>query len=55
MKLAMLARKQREFDQYARESELAKGIIDAEVVSDESIAKTIVVEERKRLRIMKAT
>jgi len=49
--LAMLARKQREFDQYARESELAKGIIDAEVVSDESIAKTIVVEERKRLRI----
>ena len=49
--LAMLARKQSEFDQYARESELAKGINDVEVVSEESIAKTIVLEERKRLGI----
>ena len=49
--LAMLARKQSEFDQYARESELAKGIIDVEVVSEETIAKTIVAEERKRLGI----
>ena len=49
--LAMLARKQSEFDQYARESELAKGIIDVEVVSEETIAKTIVLEERKRLGI----
>jgi SNF2 family DNA or RNA helicase len=49
--LAMLARKQSEFDQYARESELAKGINDVEVVSEEAIAKTIVAEERKRLGI----
>ena len=49
--LAMLARKQSEFDQYARESELAKGISDIEVVSEESIAKAIVLEERKRLGI----
>ena len=49
--LAMLARKQSEFDSYARDSDLADSASDAKDSSEESIAKLIVFEERKRLRI----
>ena len=49
--LAMLARKQSEFDEYARDSELANEASGAKDSSDESIAKVIVLEERKRLGI----
>jgi SNF2 family DNA or RNA helicase len=49
--LAMLARKQSEFDDYARDSDLADSVSDAKGSSDESIAKVIVLEERKRLGI----
>ena len=49
--LAMLARKQIEFDEYARDSELANEATGAKDSSDESIAKAIVLEERKRLGI----
>jgi SNF2 family DNA or RNA helicase len=49
--LAMLARKQSEFDDYARESALADSVNTAKNSSDESIAKVIVLEERKRLGI----
>ena len=49
--LAMLARKQIEFDEYARDSELANEATGAKDSSDESIAKVIVLEERKRLGI----
>lgn len=49
--LAMLARKQNEFDSYARDSDLADSVSDAKGSSEESIAKVIVLEERKRLGI----
>ena len=49
--LAMLARKQSEFDQYARDSDLANEATGAKDSSDESIAKVIVMDERKRLGI----
>jgi hypothetical protein len=49
--LAMLARKQSEFDQYARDSELANSATDAKGISEESIAKVIVMDERRRLGI----
>lgn len=49
--LAMLARKQSEFDSYARDSDLADSVSDAKGSSEESIAKVIVLEERKRLGI----
>jgi SNF2 family DNA or RNA helicase len=47
--LAMLARKQNEFDNYARDSDLANQAFGAKDASEESIAKVIVLEERKRL------
>ena len=47
--LAMLARKQTEFDDYARDSDLANSAVGAKEVSEESIAKVIVMDERKRL------
>jgi SNF2 family DNA or RNA helicase len=49
--LAMLAHKQSEFDSYARDSDLADSVSDAKGSSEESIAKVIVLEERKRLGI----
>jgi SNF2 family DNA or RNA helicase len=49
--LAMLARKQSEFDQYARDSDLANEATGAKDSSDESMAKVIVMDERKRLGI----
>jgi SNF2 family DNA or RNA helicase len=49
--LAMLAGKQDEFEQYARESDLANSATGAKELTDESIAKAIVSEERKRLGI----
>ncbi len=49
--LAMLAHKQSEFDSYARGSDLADSVSDAKGSSEESIAKVIVLEERKRLGI----
>ena len=47
--LEILARKQKEFNQYARPSDLADSVSDAKGVPEESIAKTIVKEERERL------
>ena len=49
--LAMLAYKQSEFDDYARDSDLANQAPGAKNASDESMAKVIVMEERKRLGI----
>lgn len=49
--LALLAHKQAEFDQFARESDLANIAQGAKEPSEESIAKVIVMEERKRLGI----
>jgi SNF2 family DNA or RNA helicase len=49
--LAMLARKQSEFDSYARDSDLADSAFGAKEASEESIAKVIVMEERRRLGI----
>lgn len=49
--LAMLARKQSEFDDYARDSELANSVSDAMDSSHESVAKIIVMDERRRLGI----
>jgi SNF2 family DNA or RNA helicase len=49
--LAMLAHKQDEFERYARESDLANSATGAKEITDESIAKVIVMEERKRLGI----
>jgi SNF2 family DNA or RNA helicase len=49
--LAMLARKQSEFDNYARDSDLANSVSDAKGISEESIAKVIVMDERRRLGI----
>ena len=47
--LAMLARKQSEFDDYARDSDLANQSSGAKDPSEESMAKVIVMEERRRL------
>ncbi len=47
----MLARKQEEFDAYARDSALANSSVTAKDVDEESIAKVFVLEERKRLGI----
>jgi SNF2 family DNA or RNA helicase len=47
--LAMLARKQSEFDDYARDSDLANQASGAKDPSEESMAKVIVMEERRRL------
>ena len=52
--LAMLARKQTEFDDYARDSDLANSAVGAKEVSEESIAKVIVLDERRRLGIASA-
>lgn len=49
--LAILARKQTEFDDYARDSELANSTDDAKSSSGESIAEIIIIDERKRLRL----
>lgn len=49
--LAILARKQNQFDQYARDSDLANSATDAKGVSEESMAKVIVMDERRRLGI----
>jgi SNF2 family DNA or RNA helicase len=49
--LAMLARKQSEFDDYARDSDLANQASGAKDATEESIAKVIVIGERKRLGI----
>lgn len=49
--LAMLAYKQSEFDDYARDSDLANQADGAKDASEESMAKVIVMEERKRLGI----
>jgi hypothetical protein len=47
--VAMLARQQVEFNSYARESVLANDATDAKGTSEESMAKVIVMEERRRL------
>jgi SNF2 family DNA or RNA helicase len=49
--LEMLERKQKEFDDYARESALADSVSSAKDQSDEAMAKLIVMEERRRLGI----
>jgi SNF2 family DNA or RNA helicase len=49
--LQMLATKQAEFDDYARESVLADGATTAKDKNEESMAKVIVLEERRRLGI----
>jgi len=49
--LAMLAHKQKEFDAYARDSDLANSASGAKDITEESMAKVIVMEERKRLGI----
>ena len=49
--LALLAHKQAEFDQFARESDLANIAQGAKEPSEESLAKVIVMTERKRLGI----
>ena len=49
--LQMLAEKQAEFNDYARESVLADGATTAKDKNEESMAKVIVLEERKRLGI----
>jgi SNF2 family DNA or RNA helicase len=49
--LAMLAGKQQEFDSYARESDLADQASGAKDATEESMAKVIVLQERKRLGV----
>lgn len=49
--LSLLAQKQAEFEQYARKSELANTAVGAKEPSEESMAKVIVMAERKRLGI----
>jgi SNF2 family DNA or RNA helicase len=49
--LVLLAHKQQQFDQYARDSDLANSATGAKEASEESMAKVIVLEERKRLGI----
>ena len=50
--LVMLARKQSEFDDYARDSDLANQATGAKDASEESMAKVIVMGERNRLGIV---
>jgi len=50
--LAILARKQVAFDEYARESDLADSATGAKGASEESIAKVIILEERRKLGIV---
>lgn len=47
----LLAKKQNEFDAYARESDLANESSNAKDKSEEALAKVFVLEERKRLSI----
>ena len=49
--MAMLSWKQKEFDDYARDSTLANSGYTAKDHSEEKIAKVLVMEERKRLNI----
>ena len=49
--MAMLERKQREFDDYAKESALANSSQTAKDVGEESLAKVFVLEERRRLNV----
>ena len=49
--MGMLARKQEEFDSYARESHLANASGAAKDRSEEAMARVFVMEERKRLNI----
>ena len=49
--LAILAHKQTQFDSYARDSDLANSASGAKDASEESIARVIVMDERKRLGI----
>ena len=49
--LLMLARKQEAFENYARESALANSASGAKDATEESIAKVILLDERKRLGI----
>jgi SNF2 family DNA or RNA helicase len=49
--LAILAHKQTQFDSYARDSDLANSASGAKDSSEESIARVIVMDERKRLGI----
>jgi SNF2 family DNA or RNA helicase len=49
--LLMLERKQAQFDSYARDSDLANSASGAKDASEESMAKVIVMEERRRLGI----
>ena len=48
---AMLARKQTEFDDYARDSHLANSSVLAKDKTEEEMARVFVMEERKRLNI----
>jgi hypothetical protein len=50
--LAILAHKQTQFDSYARDSDLANSASGAKDPSEESIARVIVMDERKRLGIV---
>jgi hypothetical protein len=47
--LVMLNRKQKEFDQFARESELANSSVTGKDISDESLAREVITKERERL------
>ncbi len=49
--LAMLAQKQQDFDAFARHSELANSSENAKDISEESLARAVISEERKRLGI----
>ena len=49
--IEMLAYKQSQFDAYAKESDLADQASGAKDATDESMAKVIVMEERKRLGV----
>ena len=49
--IAMLAHKQSQFDAYAKESDLADQASGAKDATDESMAKVIVMEERRRLGV----
>ena len=49
--IALLAYKQNQFDAYAKESDLADQASGAKDATEESIAKVIVMEERRRLGI----
>jgi hypothetical protein len=49
--LKILAHKQKEFDDFARHSELANNSENAKDISEETLARTVISEERKRLGI----